>query len=274
VRQILTRGNRAVGVEFEDGTRAETAKAVITNVEPKKSFLQMVGEESLPDTFATRVKNYHSRGRSLFALHLALSEPPRYRAAADNSSVDISFSQEMFGGSVEEQVRAYHDIAMGSPPRRAMLQVTLPTIFDPSQAPDGKHTAVIWQYAPYNVSPRGPEGWRDLRVEYASYVLDLWRSDAPNITQDKILAMTIQDPTDTVQINDNFINGVEVVGDLSPDQMGFFRPFANWSNYRSPLDGLYMCGGYCHPGGGVHAGAGHNAATVIAEDFALNKWWG
>jgi len=274
VRQILTRGNRAVGVEFEDGTRAETAKAVITNVEPKKSFLQMVGEESLPDTFATRVKNYHSRGRSLFALHLALSEPPRYRAAADNSSVDISFSQEMFGGSVEEQVRAYHDIAMGSPPRRAMLQVTLPTIFDPSQAPNGKHTAVIWQYAPYNVSPRGPEGWRDLRVEYASYVLDLWRSYAPNITQDKILAMTIQDPTDTVQINDNFINGVEVVGDLSPDQMGFFRPFANWSNYRSPLDGLYMCGGYCHPGGGVHAGAGHNAATVIAEDFALNKWWG
>ena len=94
------------------------------------------------------------------------------------------------------------------------------------------------------------------------------------MTRDKILAMTVQDPTDTVQINDNYVNGVEVVGDISPDQMGFFRPFANWSNYRSPIDGLYMCGGFCHPGGGVHAGAGHNAATVIAEDFALNNWWG
>ncbi len=274
VRRILMRGDRAVGVELEDGSRAEASKAVITNVEPKKSFLKMVGEEHLPDTFTTRVRNYHSRGRSLFALHLALSEPPHYRAAADNPSVDISFSQEMFGGSIEQQVRAYRDIALGSPPRQEMLQVTLPTIFDPSQAPDGKHAAVVWQYAPYNVGPEGPDGWRDAREEYAAHVLDLWRSYAPNMTRDKILAMTIQDPTDTVQINDNYVNGVEVVGDISPDQMGFFRPFANWSNYRSPIDGLYMCGGFCHPGGGVHAGAGHNAATVIAEDFALNNWWG
>ena len=272
-RQILMRGNQAVGVELEDGTRHEATKAVITNVEPKQSFLQMVGEEHLPAAFATRVRNYHSRGRSLFALHLALSEPPRYRAAADNPAVDTAFSQEMFGRSIEEQVRGYHEIAMGTAPRKEMLQVTLPTMFDPSQAPAGKHTAVVWQYAPYGVGSEGPEGWRDLRAEYASHVLDLWRSYAPNITEDNILAMTIQDPTDTVRINDNYVNGVEVVGDLSPDQMGFFRPFANWSNYRSPVDGLYMCGGFCHPGGGVHAGAGHNAATVIAEDFALKKWW-
>ena len=273
VRRIVTRGNRAVGVELEDGKRVEAAKAVITNVEPKKSFLQMVGEEHLPATFATRVKNYHSRGRSLFVLHLALSEQPRYRAAADNPAVDTAFSQEMFGGSVEEQVRAYHEIAMGSAPRKEMLQVTLPTLFDPSQAPAGKHTAVVWQYAPYSVGPEGPEGWRKLRTEYASHLLDLWRSYAPNITQDKILAMKIQDPTDTERLNDNFVNGVDVVGDMTPDQMGYFRPFAGWSSYRSPVDGLYMCGGYCHPGGGVHAGAGHNAAAVIVEDFALNKWW-
>ncbi len=273
VKRILMRGNQAVGVEFADGNREEASKAVITNVEPKKSFLQMVGEEHLPETFATRVKNYHSRGRSLFVLHLALSEHPRYRASADNPQVDTAFSQEMFGGTVDDQVRAYHDISMGGVPRKELLQVTLPTLFDPSQAPAGKHTAVIWQYAPYNVGSEGPEGWRNLREEYASQVLDLWRSYAPNITEDKILAMTIQDPTDTERFNDNLVNGVDVVGDMTPDQMGYFRPFAGWSSYRSPVDGLYMCGGYCHPGGGVHAGAGHNAAAVIAEDFALNKWW-
>ncbi|MDH3234157.1 MAG: NAD(P)/FAD-dependent oxidoreductase, partial [Alphaproteobacteria bacterium] len=268
VKRILTRGNKAVGVEFEDGERAEAVKAVITNVEPKQSFLRMLGEEHLPATFATRVKNYHSRGRSLFVLHLALSEPPQYRAAADNPPVDTAFSQEMFGASMDEQVRAYHEISMGSAPRKEMLQVTLPTLFDPSQAPAGKHTAVVWQYAPYGVGPEGPEGWRNLREDYASHVLDLWRSYAPNITQDKILAMKIQDPTDTERLNDNLVNGVDVVGDMSPDQMGYFRPFAGWSSYRTPVDGLYMCGGYCHPGGGVHAGAGHNAATVIAEDFS------
>ena len=157
-----------------------------------------------------------------------------------------------------------------------MLQITLPTLFDPSQAPAGKHTCVVWQYAPYRVEhegPGGPEGWRKLRDEYAAHLLDLWRSYAPNITRDKILAMTIQDPTDTERHNDNMVNGVDVVGDMTPDQMGYFRPFAGWSSYRSAVEGLYMAGGYCHPGGGVHAGAGYNAAGAIAEDFKLAKWW-
>ena len=273
VKRVLLRGNKAVGVELKDGTRVEAAKAVITNVEPKKSFLKMVGEEFLPPSFATRVRNYHSRGRSLFVLHLALSEPPQYRAAAQNPPVNRAFSQEMFGATMDDQVRAYQDIAMGKPPRKEMLQITLPTLFDPSQAPAGKHTTVVWQYAPYAVAPEGPGGWKKVRDEYAAHLLDLWRSYAPNITRDKILGMTIQDPTDTERHNENMVNGVDVVGDMTPDQMGYFRPFAGWSNYRSPVEGLYMCGGYCHPGGGVHAGAGHNAATVIVEDFKLKKWW-
>ncbi|HJS77183.1 MAG TPA: NAD(P)/FAD-dependent oxidoreductase [Burkholderiales bacterium] len=268
VKRIFVRGNRAGGVELADGTRVQAAKAVVTNVEPQKSFLRMVGEEHLPASFVTRVKNYHSRGRSLFVLHLALSEPPRYRAAAQNSSVDIAFSQEMFGGSVQDQVRAYQEIAMGRAPRNEMLQITLPTLFDPSQAPAGKHTAVVWQYAPYALQG----GWGSIREEYAEHLLALWRSYALNMTRDKVLAMKIQDPTDTERLNDNLVNGVDVVGDMTPDQMGYFRPFAGWSSYRTPVDGLYMCGGYCHPGGGVHAGAGHNAATVIAEDFKLKRW--
>jgi phytoene dehydrogenase-like protein len=269
VKRVIVRGNRAGGVELADGTRVEAAKAVITNVEPKKSFLRMVGEELLPPSFVTRVKNYHSRGRALFVLHLALSEPPQYRASAQNSPVNVAFSQEMFGGSLEDQVRAYQEIAMRRAPRNEMLQITLPTLFDPSQAPAGKHTAVVWQYAPYALH----EGWGKVREEYAEHLLCLWRSYAPNMTRDKVLAMKIQDPTDTERLNDNLVNGVDVVGDMTPDQMGYFRPFAGWSSYRTPVEGLYMCGGYCHPGGGVHAGAGHNAATVIAEDYKLRRWW-
>jgi phytoene dehydrogenase-like protein len=269
VRRILVNGNQAVGVELADGSRIDAAKAVITNVEPKKSFLELVGEDRLPAAFATRVKRYHSRGRSLFCLHLAVSEPPQYRAGADNAHVNRAFSQEMFCGTVADQVEAYQEIAAGKAPRRAMLQITLPTLFDPSQAPAGKHTVLVWQYAPFALQG----GWEKARAGYAEHVLGLWQSYAPNMTRDKILATTVQDPTDTVRHNDNMVNGVDVVGDMTPDQMGYFRPFAGWSGYRSPVEGLYMCGGYCHPGGGVHAGAGHNAAGVIAEDFKLKKWW-
>jgi phytoene dehydrogenase-like protein len=273
VKRIVTAGGRAGGVELADGTHVSANKAVITNVEPKKSFLELVGEEHLPPDFATRVKNYHARGRSLFTLHLALAEPPHYRAAAGNAPVDRAFSQEMFGATMRDQVVAYHDIALGRPPREAMLQITLPTLFDPSQAPPGRHTAVVWQYAPYAIEGDGPAGWRTRRDAYAQHLLELWRGYAPNMTRDRILAVRIQDPTDMVAGNDNFVGGVDVVGDMSPDQMGYFRPFAGWSHYRSPIEGLYRCGGYCHPGGGVHAGAGHNAAGVIAEDFKLTRWW-
>src|SRR3990172_2498267 len=102
VKRILLRGNQAVGIELKDGTRVEAAKAVVTNVEPKKSFLRMVGEEFLPPSFTTRVKNYHSRGRSLFTLHLALSEPPQYRARPHNPPVNLTFSQEMFYVTVQD----------------------------------------------------------------------------------------------------------------------------------------------------------------------------
>ena len=269
VRKILINSNKAIGVEMSDGSRIDAAKAVITNVEPKKSFLEMVGEERLPAAFATRVRRYHSRGRSLFCLHLAVSEPPQYRAGAHNAHVNRAFSQEMFCGTVADQIEAYQEIAAGKAPRKAMLQITLPTLFDPSQAPAGKHTVLVWQYAPFALQG----GWEKARAEYSDHLLALWQSYAPNMTRDKILAMTIQDPTDTVRENDNMVNGVDVVGDMTPDQMGYFRPFAGWSGYRTPFEGLYMCGGYCHPGGGVHAGAGHNAAGVIAEDFKLKKWW-
>ena len=269
VKRVLLDGNKAVGVELADGARIDAAKAVVTNVEPKKSFLEMVGEERLPAAFATRVKRYHSRGRSLFCLHLAVSEPPQYKAGAHNAHVNRAFSQEMFCGTVADQIEAYQEIAVGKAPRREMLQITLPTLFDSTQAPAGKHTVLVWQYAPFALQG----SWEKARSEYAEHLLGLWRSYAPNMTQDKILAMTIQDPTDTVRHNDNMVNGVDVVGDMTPDQMGYFRPFAGWSSYRTPVEGLYMCGGYCHPGGGVHAGAGHNAAGVIAEDFKLKRWW-
>jgi len=273
VKRIRMSGNRAIGVEMADGHTIDAAKAVITNVEPKKSFLKMVGEEHLPTSFAGRVRNYHTRARSLMVLHLALAEPPQYRAAADNAPVNLAFSQEIFGGDTLEQVRAYQQIALGQPPQKPMLQVCMPTLHDPSQAPPGRHTAVVWQYAPYNLENGGPEGWRAIREDYAEHILEMWRSYAPNMTRDKILGMKIQDPTDTERNNDNLVGGVDVVGDLTPDQLGYFRPFAGWSQYRSPVENLYMCGGYCHPGGGVHAGAGHNAAGVLAEDFTLNKWW-
>jgi phytoene dehydrogenase-like protein len=271
VKKIVVSDDEVEGVILNDGRYVEASKGVVSGVNPIITYLKLIGEDHLDKDFVRRVKRYHSYGRSLFALHLALKKPPNYKAALRRPNVNMAFSQEMFGDSVEHQYRAYHEIALGFLPRNENIQVTVPSIFDGSRAPPGYHVATVWQYAPYKLD--GVKSWSEVRSEYAACVLDLWKKYTTNIDEDNVIAMTVQDPTNTEEIFPNLINGVDVVGDMTPDQLGPLRPLYGYSNYKGPLRRLYHAGGYCHPGGGVHGAAGYNAANVIADDYGLTKWW-
>jgi phytoene dehydrogenase-like protein len=152
VKRIVLRGNRATGVELSDGTHHDAAKAVITNVEPGQSFLELVGEEFLPPTFATRVRNYHSRGRSLMVLHLALAEPPQYRAAQGSPAAN-----RLQPGDVRRRWPsrcAYQQTA-----RRAAtpLQICMPTLPIRRRRRRPTHRSRLAVRA-YEVAPDGPQG--------------------------------------------------------------------------------------------------------------------
>lgn len=272
VEKILIKNGEAYGVKLANGKEIHAKKAVVSSLNPKITFLKMIDGSELPERFIRRVKNYHSNSRSLFAIHLALNESPKYVAAKHSADVNRGFSQEMFGDSMDQQVRVYSKIKMGLLPDEEALQVPVPTLYDPSQAPPGKHVAVVWQYAPYRLAVGGEERWNEVREEYADFVLSLWQSYTTNINKNNILGLYIQDPLRTYQKHENYENGVDVVGDLTPDQLGYFRPIPGY-NYRTPIKRLYLCGGSSHPSGGVTAAPGYNAAGVILDDLNIERWW-
>ena len=149
----------------------------------------------------------------------------------------------------------------------------LPTVYDATQAPPGKHTALVWQFVPYKLQDGGALKWDEVKEEYGEYCLKTWREYAPNLTSDNILAQFDYSPLDIEREQKAMIGGGFMHGDPSPDQMGYFRPFVGWSHYRMPIKGLYLCGASTHSSGGITGSPGYNAAGTIAEDLGLKKWW-
>ena len=141
-----------------------------------------------------------------------------------------------------------------------------PTVLDPSQAPDGKHTAFVWQLTSYHLP------WDDEKGAFGDRLLERWREYAPNLTADNVLARFDYSPVDIERSNPSMVEGGAVHGDITPDQMGPFRPIPGY-NYRMPIDGLYLCGGSTHPMGGIIGACGRNAATVLADDLGVDRWW-
>jgi phytoene dehydrogenase-like protein len=142
-----------------------------------------------------------------------------------------------------------------------------PTIFDPSQAPPGKHTAFMWEKLPYHLNGN-PGSWDNYKHEHGRKMLDLWKQYAPNIEHDVIDWFT-RSPLDTERMFPNMKEGDLLVGAFTNGQIGYNRPFAGAGNYRGHVQGLYLCGSSSHPGGNITGLPGYNCAQVICKDLEL-----
>ncbi len=273
VTKIILKDGRAVGVKLSDGHEVEASRCVISNLEPKQTFLNLVGMEHLDDKFISKVNAFKPDAYSIVGLHLALNEPPKYRAAKSNPDCNMALGWQMYGDSHEKHIDIFADIRRGIPPRDRAIEASSLTLFDPSQAPSGKHTALAWQLAPYSLRGKGPEGWSEIKEEYGQYILENWREYAPNLTKDNIRGIFIHDPDSAQRYNPNFIGGGFNGGDMSADQMGNLRPMPQCSDYRTPIKDLYLCGCSCHPAGSVSGAPGYNASGIILEDLGIKKWW-
>jgi phytoene dehydrogenase-like protein len=141
------------------------------------------------------------------------------------------------------------------------------SLWDPSQAPPGRHSATGWYFLP-SASELTTEEWEDVRATYNDRFLAKWRDAAPNMTSDNVLAHRVYTP-DQMERKNMMREGDFSNGEFSPDQLGPNRPFPEASNYRTEIGGLYLCGPSAFPGGGVHAACGYNAYKAIAEDHEL-----
>ena len=117
------------------------------------------------------------------------------------------------------------------------------------------------------------QNWKKEKEKHGRELLDFWASFAPNLSSGAVLDSFFQSPLDTEEALPNMRSGDLLVGAFAGGQVGYNRPFPGAGCYRTPLIGLYLCGGSTHPGGNITGLCGYNAASVIAADLGMKPWW-
>ena len=271
VEQIVVRGGEARGVALSDGSRLE-AKRFVASAVVFPQTVRLVGEEAFEGPIREKARSWKWNAHTLTTLHLALDEPPRYRAADFDPAVERAYNVFFGADDTADLEQSLADIARGQFPNGPVGNGCCNTLFDPSYAPPGKHIAFWWPFAGYEIDGRAST-WDDRRREYAERLLEVWRSYAPNLTADNVLASYLFTPLDVERRNLNMVRGSVRGGAYHPDQLGTNRPHPALAQYRTPLPGLYVCGPSAANGGGVNSAPGYNAAGIIADDLKLDRWW-
>jgi phytoene dehydrogenase-like protein len=270
VEKILLKGGRARGVRLADGTEISSEKAVVSNVEPKQVFLNLLKGEDLPEEFLEEVRGFRYSTFTIFGVHLALSEDPLYRSSSPEPN--HSFNVMLGVDTLEDIRKQFYDLSLGLPPQPPGYMALHPTRFDPTIAPPEKHVAILWQYVPCAL--KGGNGrWEALKEGYADACVGLLLRSTRNLDGKKVIGRLIYTPLDIARDNISMVGGDMHSGQITQDQMGIFRPFPGYGSYRTPVQGLYLCGPSTHPRGGCHGANGYNAAGVVAEDLGVEKWW-
>ena len=255
VERVLVKDGRAQGVVLENGDEI-SAPIVVSGLDPRRTFLQLVERKELPDDLAAEVERYKFRGSS-GKVNLALSGLPEFTCLpgiGPHHRGAFSISP-----SVEYLERAYDDAKYGNFSRNPYMDIVFPSMIDPGMAPPGKHVMSIFvQYAPYNVTG----GWDDAKREaFGDAVVKTVARYAPNI-ESLILHRQVLTPADIERIT-GLSEGNIFQGELALHQLFFLRPAAKSAKYRTPIKGYWQCGAGTHPGGGIMGASGRLAAMEI-----------
>ena len=261
VRHILTSRERVIGVELADSSRHET-RAVLANVDVKTTFERLVDPDAVDPAFLARVRGIKATG-VVTKVNCLLSELPDFTCRPGKTVQPHHRGYIDICPSVDYLERAWDDAKWGEPSREPFLDCVLHSVTDPSLAPAGKVTLSIYsQYSPYRLH-RG--SWDDRKEEVGDTILETLASFAPNVRH-AVEKQEVISPLD-MERTWGLPGGCIYQTDMTPDQLFSLRPVPGWSAYRTPVQGLYLCGSSSHPGGGVTGAPGRNAAMVALEDL-------
>jgi phytoene dehydrogenase-like protein len=261
VRQILIKNGRAYGVALESGEELR-ARIIVSNADPKRTFLGLIEREHLDGGFRREIENFRVEGSSL-KINLALDGLPDFKAYPGSTLGPPHKTTMHVCPSMDYIDRAWEDASQGRPSEHPMLECTIPTAYDDSIAPPGKHIMCIFaQYAPYSL--KDAQWDQNLKDRFADRCLDALAEYAPNI-KDIVIHRQVISPLD-LEREYGMSGGNIFHGEMGLDQLFFMRPVAGWAQYRTPIRNLYLCGSGTHPGGGVMGAPGYNAAREILKD--------
>jgi phytoene dehydrogenase-like protein len=263
VEKVLVKGGRAAGVVLEGGEEI-AARAVVSNADPRTTFLRLVDPVELEPDFLAKIRAYRSKGAAA-KLNLALAGLPNFEAlkGEDGARTAKLSGRIHVGPEIDYLERAFDAAKYGDFSPAPYLDVTIPTVNDPSLAPEGRHVMSIYaQFAPRDLK-RGD--WPARGDEFADAVVKTLAQYAPDLDS-LILARQIVTP-DELEREYGLAGGHPLHGEMSLDQFYAFRPLIGWAQYRTPINGLYLCGAGTHPGGGVTGAPGANAAREILKEL-------
>jgi phytoene dehydrogenase-like protein len=271
VAQVSVRNGSASGVVLGSGEEI-TARLVVSNADPRRTFLRLVEAAHLPPDFLTRIQNYHSKG-AVAKVNLALSGLPSFNAVAAGFSPAKGGATSALAGrihigpEIDYLERAFDAAKYGDFSPQPVLDAMIPSVADPSLAPPGRHVmSVCAQFAPYRLKNGGWSEQRDALADAVVKTLSEYAPDLPGLILHRQV-ITPEDLEDTYGLTGGHI----FHGELALDQIFTMRPLLGWAQYRTPLRGLYLCGSGTHPGTGLNGASGRNAAREILKDWKGRK---
>jgi len=260
VRQIRIKDGRAVGVELAGGEEIE-ARGVVSNADPKNTFLKLVDPVELTPSFLSKMRNYRATGVSA-KVNLALSALPKVPMLNGDGTDKLS-GRIHIGSEIDYLERAFDAAKYGDFSPQPYFDITIPSIKDNSLAPSGAHVMSVYvQYAPYKLTNGD---WDTRREEFGDVAMKTLSEYMPNLPELTVARQVIT-PLD-LERTQGLSGGHIHHGEQSLDQFFMFRPVIGWAQYRTPIEKLYLCGSGTHPGGGITGGCGANASREIIKDF-------
>jgi phytoene dehydrogenase-like protein len=267
VSQIDVRHGKACGVVLEDGTEIRS-RMVLSNADPKRTFLKMVPERELPADFLHSIRGIKMDGPCA-KVNFVLAEEPRF-TGTPTGATPLERTFYTLVPSLEFAERCYDIAKFGDIPEQLWVDCVVSSNADDSLAPKGKHILTCFvQYVPYHLR-QGT--WDENRELLGDRVVRKIAEYAPNVPN-AIVARQVLTPLD-LERTYGLTEGNIFHGDLRLEQLFFMRPVAGWSQYRTPIAGLYLCGAGAHPGGGVTGAPGHNAAHQALRDWKRGRFPG
>jgi phytoene dehydrogenase-like protein len=265
VAKIVTTNGAATGIILENGDEL-SATTIISSTDVKRTFLKLLEPTYLDPHFLLQVQNIRSRG-TVAKVNLALDRLPDFKGSTDRGVTAALGGIIHIAPTLEYLERASDDAKYGRFSPKPFLEITIPSIADPSLAPAGKHVMSVWmQYAPFQL--KGTD-WNEQREALGDAVVNLIEDYAPGF-KNLILHRQVLTPLDLEQIY-GLTGGHIYHAEIALDQIFFMRPIPGWSRYRAPIDNLYLCGSGTHAGGGLTGLPGYYAATEISKHWPKQR---
>jgi phytoene dehydrogenase-like protein len=267
ISRIVIENGRATGIESADGRTVRAKQFVASTLDVHQTFESLIGREQLPAAFLNKLDAFQYTAWSLFGLHLALDESPKFAAEKFDPNINRTLKWSIGAETMEDLFSAHMDVQAGRVPKLVQFGSGPLSLLDPTQAPPGKHTTYCWHVMPLDPD-LGGQSYESFKADFSDKIIECFARYCPNMTSKNILGRYVYTGREYVQEMINMRGGDIFMGAFNAEQVMY-----NHFGYRSPIPNLYNAGSAGHPGGAISGGAGYISADVIARDLDIKPWW-